>query len=620
MRLIVFLVLLFQHSFLFAQMGLPIQQSLLPKRNVVADYDFSKSTSFTRGGTTATNLAGAGSAKIINSPIFFNSLGFVSLNGTNQYLMSPNLRSFFKSLNSSVQKSFTMSMWIYPIANNGVIVVELDSESLGAGFHATNIELVNGLVYYRVWNGTAVVSSKLNLNQWYHVAMVYDGSNLKGYLNGVLQGTQSSAREIPVSTQYYGVGAAETTQMGSGGGYGNFNLAQFRIYNLPLSDSDILQEYESRKNEFDYTIHSPLTNANPTYWSVSSVWNSENTFAQQHYQPWLNSALGWAALNLNTSQFITLNYDEPAIIKGIVVQGRAYNGGQWVSKAHIESSMSSSGPWTRIVSNATVNSNSLDDVRILFPNSVVAKYIRVIPLDWNNHITMRFGLLVKPITFTPDASLVLHFNPGSLKSYSGSGTTITNLTGNGLNGTLSSITFTDPYFDFNGSSSQISIADNELIEPGNGNWTMEAWFKSSNIIGGKVVLGKFRNGGSASDVSYSIRISNANLFAQIGPGSTNIVNSTSYAITANTWYQVVYVFKPGQSLETFINGQSIGSVVHSVPSILNMSNPLYLGRYNGGEYAQNFSGQIGIVRLYKKALSAAEVQSNFDNYKANYGL
>lgn len=620
MRWILFLLVFFKQGLVLAQIGLPIQQSLLPKRSLVADYDFSKSTSYFRGGTTASNLAGSGSAKIINSPIFFNSLGYISFNGSNQYLMTPNLRSFFKSLNSSVQKSFTMSMWIYPIAANGVVVAELDSESLSAGFHATNIELVNGLIYYRVWNGTAVVSSKLNLNQWYHIAMVYDGSNLKGYLNGVLQGTQSYIREIPASAQYYGIGAAETTQMGSGGGYGNFNLSQIKMYNLPLSDADILQEYESRKNEFDYTVHSPSSNSNPSYWSISSAWNNDNTFAQQHYQPWLNSALGWAALYLNTSQSITLNYDEPATIKGIVVQGRASNGGQWVSKAHIESSMSSGGPWTRIVSNTAVNSNSLDDVRILFPNSVVAKYIRVIPLEWNNHITMRFGLLVKPINFSPDGSLVLNLNPGDLKSYSGSGTTINNLTGNGLNGTLSAVTFTDPYFVYNGSTSQISVADNELIEPGNGNWTMEVWFNSSNIVGSKVVLGKFRNGGGSSDVSYSIRISNANLYSQIGPGTTNIVNSTSFAITANTWYHVVYVFKPGQSLETYINGQSIGSVAHSVPSILNISTPLYLGRYNGGEYAQNFSGQIGIVRLYKKALSATEVQSNFDNYKANYGL
>ena len=31
-----------------------------------------------------------------------------------------------------------------------------------------------------------------------------------------------------------------------------FNLAQFKIHNLPLTDKEILSEYETRKDEFDY--------------------------------------------------------------------------------------------------------------------------------------------------------------------------------------------------------------------------------------------------------------------------------------------------------------------------------------------------------------------------------
>ena len=45
-----------------------------------------------------------------------------------------------------------------------------------------------------------------------------------------------------------------------------------------------------------------------------------------------------------------------------------------------------------------------------------------------------------------------------------------------------------------------------------------------------------------------------------------------------------------------------------------------MGRYNGGEYAQNFGGRIGITRLYKKALSSAEVLSNYNADKSKYGL
>ena len=221
--------------------------------------------------------------------------------------------------------------------------------------------------------------------------------------------------------------------------------------------------------------------------------------------------------------------------------------------------------------------------------------------------------------------LVLYFDPSNSSSYPGSGTTITDLSDSGLSGTMSNITYTSPYFTYNGSNSQVAIADNLVLEPESGDFTMETWFYASNITGGTVILGKFDNGGLSADVSYSIRTSNARLFAQIGNGTgggrgAGFVDSTDYTFSANTWYQVVYVWKSGVSLETYINGSSIGSVSHSLTSILNSSNPLYLGRYNGGEYAQNFNGRIGITRLYNTSLSSSEVLSNYNADKSKYGL
>lgn len=218
------------------------------------------------------------------------------------------------------------------------------------------------------------------------------------------------------------------------------------------------------------------------------------------------------------------------------------------------------------------------------------------------------------------SDLVLYFDPSNSSSYPGSGTTITDLSDSGLSGTMSNITYTSPYFTYNGSNSQVSIADNSVLEPESGDFTMETWFYASNITGGKVILGKFDNGGLAADVSYSIRTSSARLYAQIGDGTGAYVDSTDYTFSANTWYQVVYVWKSGVSLETYINGSSIGSVSHSLTSILNHSNPLYLGRYNGGEYAQNFDGRIGITRLYNTSLSSSEVLSNYNADKSKYGL
>ncbi len=219
-------------------------------------------------------------------------------------------------------------------------------------------------------------------------------------------------------------------------------------------------------------------------------------------------------------------------------------------------------------------------------------------------------------------NLVLYYDPSNVSSYPGTGTTVNDLSGNGLSGTMSNITFTSPYFTYNGSSSQISTADTPSLEPGSGDWSMEAWVYLSNTTGSKVILGRFNNGGGSDDVSYSMRVSGANIFAQFGDGSGSFVNSTGFTASINTWYQVVYVWKnvSVNNIETFINGTSIGNVSHSLPSLLNSTNPMYIGSYNGGEFSQYMNGRIGITRLYNVALTSSEVLQNFNADKSKYGL
>ena len=224
------------------------------------------------------------------------------------------------------------------------------------------------------------------------------------------------------------------------------------------------------------------------------------------------------------------------------------------------------------------------------------------------------------------SNLVLHLDPRRLKSYPGSGSTISDLSGNSLNGTLTSTTFTSPGLVFNGSTSQISVTDNALLEPGSGDWTMEAWFKLANVTGSKVILGKFDTGGGSQDVSYSIRVSGSNLFAQIGNGlgsvlNTNYANSGNYTVAAGTWYQALYVYSnSGDTLKTYINGELVASVSCTIGNLLNSTSNLYIGSYNNGEFSQYFNGSIGIVRLYSTALTDFQVAQNFDANRSIYGL
>jgi hypothetical protein len=221
--------------------------------------------------------------------------------------------------------------------------------------------------------------------------------------------------------------------------------------------------------------------------------------------------------------------------------------------------------------------------------------------------------------------LVLYYDPSNSQSYPGTGNTIYDLSGNSLHGSMSNISFTSSYFTYNGTSSQISITDNSLLEPGSGSWTMEAWVNQT-VSGNDVVLGKFDNGGLSEDVSYSLRTTGTNYYGQYsdgsGTGATLFQNSITVTASVGNWYQIVLVWKNGavKTLETFVNGLSIGTSSHSLTSLVNTANNLYIGSYNGGEYTQYFDGKIGVVRLYNTALTQADVYQNFSADASKYGL
>lgn len=298
MKYIYFFLLIFSWP-IFAQMGLPVQYSNPPKNHLVANYDFTNSTSYPGSGTTVNNIASntTGTATLYNSPSYVGSPGYVSFNGTSQYLLTPNLKPYFRSLNSGNQDSFTMSMWIYPMSNDGVIVSELGQPTINYSYHDSNIEMVGGYLKFSIWPRSTFITSNstVALYQWHHVAMIYDGATLKAYVDGALQGSATYARSGP-SALYYGIAATDYTSMGSGA-YGKFNLARFKLYNMPLHDSDILQEFNSEKYYFqtklilDAGIYASYPGTGSTWYDLSG--NQQNA---TNYSCGYNSTFGGGSI------------------------------------------------------------------------------------------------------------------------------------------------------------------------------------------------------------------------------------------------------------------------------------------------------------------------------------
>lgn len=148
-------------------------------------------------------------------------------------------------------------MWVYPTANNGVLLSEFGGPSISSGWHDSQIEMVNGTMRFRVWNGTNLASSIATpLNNWYYVGFVYDqaGQTLKGYVNGALAVTGTGySRQTPWANGgtnlHFGIASTDSTNLGSGA-YGSFRFGSLHIYNTALTQAQVQQNYDAGCERF----------------------------------------------------------------------------------------------------------------------------------------------------------------------------------------------------------------------------------------------------------------------------------------------------------------------------------------------------------------------------------
>lgn len=220
------------------------------------------------------------------------------------------------------------------------------------------------------------------------------------------------------------------------------------------------------------------------------------------------------------------------------------------------------------------------------------------------------------------SNLELYYNPADTASYAGTGTTINSLATTNLPGTMTNITYTSPYFTYNGTSATTSVADNALIEPGSGDFTLEAWVYYTTIVGGSRVILAKTNGGNAADWGYGIRTNHLGAtWLEVGNGTTS-TTSTAYTVTTGQWYQIVGVWTnvASNSIALYVNSVGQGSGGHAFSSVKNTTSPLYLGSFNNGQFSQWFNGRMGIVRYYSAALTGAQVLQNYNANRGIYGL
>jgi hypothetical protein len=224
--------------------------------------------------------------------------------------------------------------------------------------------------------------------------------------------------------------------------------------------------------------------------------------------------------------------------------------------------------------------------------------------------------------------LVLTLDAGSKKSYAGSGTTWTDLSGNGNTGTLVNGTTFDSgnggVFSFDGVNDYIRVNTGDKIRFQDSSvFTVSFWFNWESITGAQSNRQYLWDNRSASENYYVVIIDNANAGT---PGLKAILNGASAEISAtstlpsfNTWVHYTAVFNiTGGIVTSYVNGIQ-SATAQNTPVVSGTSGATaYIGTFRGISGGYKFNGNIANFKIYNKALSAAEVLQNYNATKSRF--
>src|SRR5579864_726869 len=200
----------------------------------------------------------------------------------------------------------------------------------------------------------------------------------------------------------------------------------------------------------------------------------------------------------------------------------------------------------------------------------------------------------------------------------GTGTTTADASGNNVTGTLHSTTWTaagkyGSALSFNGSSSYVDLGRPTPITSSTSSMSWEAWVMATATPPDDGQIIALSNGTSGWELKTTPDAGPRTFGVLVtGPGGAQAERTSTTVVALNTWYHVAAVYNAStQTLDLYVNGVlDDGALSGSVPASLVLpTNNVSIGRRAGGFY---FNGTIDEVRVYSRALSQADIQTDMN--------
>ena len=237
---------------------------------------------------------------------------------------------------------------------------------------------------------------------------------------------------------------------------------------------------------------------------------------------------------------------------------------------------------------------------------------------------MAFNFSPKVIT----DGLVLYLDAANSISYPRSGTTWSDISRGGNNGTL----VNGPTFDSSNGGSIVFDGTNDYIEctPIQPTFfTLSSWFKATgepsnnDSSGGALVVSNPQLFGGS--IQYGLWYSwlSQRIMGIVQTNNTNLIVTSDNSVLRNQIYNAVLTHD-GSNRSIYINGVVSVSNVHTTTPIYPTTGNINtrIGRWTEPVegFTRNFNGNIYQTSIYNRALTAQEVLQNYNATKARYGL
>jgi hypothetical protein len=423
------------------------------------------------------------------------------------------------------------------------------------------LTLYNGRFFFELnTNGSkSEVSNSIALENdtWYYVVGTYDGSEMKIYVNGELNGTLPKSGIIPSYPTNLHIGAGIYSGLNTE--FINGTIDEVRILDRDLSAQEVKAAYEAKLP--DSTAPSSVTSLINTTFSPTSItwmWSDPS-----------DPDLSLVMIYLNG----TFKTNVSAGIRSYTASGLTPDTEYTISAKTVDTSGN--------MNETAVTHTARTALSTAITTGIIGSW-----------------------TFDLDSGNISYDNSGNAN--------------NGfINGAIPDKGVNNSGLYFNGVNNYVNIKNSPGLNPAN-EITLEAWIKPKNLLSQswtKIIAKPFTSSADPYQ-QYALTINNGKFVFELNTNGSKSEVSNSISLKNDTWYYVVGTYD-GSEMKIYVNGELDGTLpksgtIPSYPTDLHIGAGIY-----SGLNTEFVNGTIDEVRILDRDLSAEEIKAV---YEADFGM